>query len=134
MNTATGIMTMNMVTATLQPPSVLLLELERVVAQVVYGVLAHSTALLADAAHNFGDVLGLLVAWGAYLLGGRTPTERYTYGFRSTSILAALLNTIILLIASGAIAWEAIQRLFEPQPVAGWTVIAVAAVGIVINH
>ena len=88
MNTATGIMTMNMVTATLQPPSVLLLELERVVAQVVYGVLAHSTALLADAAHNFGDVLGLLIALGAYLFGRRTPTQRYTYGFRSTSILS----------------------------------------------
>jgi cobalt-zinc-cadmium efflux system protein len=90
-----------------------LLNVALVVAQVVYGVLAHSTALLADAAHNFGDVLGLLVAWGAYALGRRTPTERYTYGFRSTSILAALLNAIILLIASGAIAWEAIQRLFD---------------------
>jgi cobalt-zinc-cadmium efflux system protein len=55
---------------------------------VVYGVLAHSTALLADAAHNFGDVLGLLIAWGAYLFGRRTPTQRYTYGFRSTSILS----------------------------------------------
>ena len=83
-----------------------LLNVALVVAQVVYGVLAHSTALLADAAHNFGDALGLLVAWGAYALAQRTPTERYTYGFRSTSILAALLNAIILLIASGAIAWE----------------------------
>jgi cobalt-zinc-cadmium efflux system protein len=110
-----------------------LLNIALVVAQVVYGVLAHSTALLADAAHNFGDVLGLLVAWGAYVLARRTPTERYTYGFRSTSILAALLNAIVLLIASGAIAWEAIQRLFEPQSVAGGTVIAAAAVGIFIN-
>ena len=104
-----------------------------VVIQIVYGVLAHSTALLADAAHNFGDVLGLLLAWSASVAVRWHPTERYTYGFRSSSILAALLNAVILLVATGAIAWEAIQRLFEPHPVAGLTVMVVAAVGIVIN-
>ncbi len=109
------------------------LNVALVVIQVVYGVLAHSTALLADAAHNFGDALGLLVAWSAYVLARKYPTERYTYGFRSTSILAALVNAVILLIATGGITWEAVQRLFEPQPVAGQTVIAVATIGIVIN-
>ena len=101
--------------------------------QIIFGVLAHSTALLADAAHNFGDVLGLLLAWSASVAVRWHPTERYTYGFRSSSILAALLNAVILLVATGAIAWEAIQRLFEPHPVAGLTVMVVAAIGIVIN-
>lgn len=104
-----------------------------VVVQIAYGIVAHSTALLADAAHNFGDVLGLLLAWSAFVLARKHPTERYTYGFRSTSILAALANAIILLIATGAIAWEAIQRLFEPQPVSGLTVIVVATIGIAVN-
>jgi cobalt-zinc-cadmium efflux system protein len=101
--------------------------------QVGYGILAHSTALLADAAHNFGDALGLVLAWGAYGLARKYPTERYTYGFRSTSILAALANAMMLLIATGAIAWEAVQRLFGPEAVAGPTVIVVAAVGIAVN-
>lgn len=104
-----------------------------VIIQIAYGIVAHSTALLADAAHNFGDVLGLLLAWSAFVLARKHPTERYTYGFRSTSILAVLANAIILLIATGAIAWEAIQRLLEPQPVAGLTVIMVATIGIAIN-
>jgi len=109
------------------------LNVALVVIQVFYGILAHSTALLADAAHNSGDALGLLMAWSAHVLARKYPTERYTYGFRSTSILAAFLNAMILLIATGAIAWEAIQRLLEPQAVAGLTVIAVATIGIVIN-
>jgi cobalt-zinc-cadmium efflux system protein len=109
------------------------LNVALVIVQVTYGLLANSTALLADAAHNFGDVLGLLLAWGAHVLARWYPTERYTYGFRSTSILAALLNAMTLLVATGAIAWEATQRLFDPQPVAGLTVIIVAAGGIVIN-
>jgi cobalt-zinc-cadmium efflux system protein len=104
-----------------------------VVVQIVYGILANSTALLADAAHNFGDVLGLLLAWGAYFLARRHPTERFTYGYRSTSIFAALLNAVILLIATGAIALEAVQRLVAPRPVAGLTVVAVAFVGIFVN-
>jgi cobalt-zinc-cadmium efflux system protein len=110
-----------------------ILNVALVVIQVAYGIIAHSTALLADAAHNFGDALGLLVAWSAFRLAQQYPTERYTYGFRSTSILAALANAIILLIATGAIAWDAIQRLFAPQPVAGLTVIVVATIGVAIN-
>lgn len=109
------------------------LNLALVLVQVFYGVVAQSVALLADAGHNFGDALGLLIAWGAYVLGKFNPTARYTYGFRSASILAALLNGVILLVATGAIAWEAILRLFEPREVAGTTVMIVAAVGILIN-
>src|SRR5215813_8704568 len=101
--------------------------------QVVYGIAAHSVALLADAGHNSGDALGLMIAWGAHVLARLNPTSRYTYGFRSASILAALLNGVILLVATGAIAWEALRRLFEPGEVAGMTVMLVAAVGIVIN-
>src|SRR5215475_4701018 len=101
--------------------------------QVFYGIAAHSLALLADAGHNFGDALGLLIAWGAHVLARLRPTARYTYGFRSASILAALLNGVILLVATGAIAWEAIGRFFEPREVAGMIVMIVAAVGILIN-
>ena len=101
--------------------------------EVAGGILAHSVALLADAGHNFGDVVGLLLAWGAHGLSGRRPTRRYTYGFGSASILAALLNAIILLMATGAIAWEAVHRLLAPTEVAGLTVMVVALIGIVIN-
>ena len=109
------------------------LNVALVVVQVFYGIVAHSVALLADAGHNFGDALGLVIAWGAHVLARLHPTARYTYGFRSASILAALLNGVILLVATGAIAWEAIGRFFEPSEVAGMTVMIVAAVGILIN-
>jgi len=101
--------------------------------QVIYGLLAHSMALLADAGHNAGDVLALLLAWGSHAMSQRGPTERYTYGFRSTSIMAALINATILLVVTGAIAWAAIERFFDPQPVAGATVMVVAALAIAIN-
>jgi cobalt-zinc-cadmium efflux system protein len=78
-----------------------------VAAQVFYGITAHSIALLADAGHNLADDLGLLIAWGAHVLSTSKPTRRYTYGFRSASILSALVNGTVLLIATGAIAWEA---------------------------
>ena len=109
------------------------LNLAYVVAQIVFGIAAHSLALLADAGHNFGDVLGLGAAWGASYLATKTPTERYTYGMRKTSVLAALGNAIFLLVAVGGITWEAIRRFSEHQPVEGKTVMLVAAVGIVIN-
>ena len=109
------------------------LTLALVVAQVLYGLAANSVALLADAGHNFGDALGLVLAWGAYRLGRAAPTERFTYGFRSASILSALINAILLLVATGAIAWEAIQRFGSPQHTNGMTVMIVAGVGIVIN-
>jgi cobalt-zinc-cadmium efflux system protein len=109
------------------------LNLGLVAVQVVYGVIANSMALLADAGHNFADVLGLLLAWGAHGLAQQEPTKRYTYGFRSASIFAALLNSLILLVATGAIAWEAVRRLLEPGQVAGATVMIVAALGIAVN-
>lgn len=99
----------------------------------IYGYLANSTALLADAGHNLSDVLGLVTAWIAAVLSKRAPTARYTYGLRNTSILAALANAVLLLIASGAILLEAIQRLIEPEPVKSVTIIVVAAIGILVN-
>ncbi len=104
-----------------------------VVVQVFYGVTAHSMALLADAGHNFADALGLLIAWGAHVFSKRKPSRRYTYGLRSASILSALANGVMMLVATGAIAWEAVQRLFDPGPVSGATVMIVAAIAIVAN-
>ena len=98
-----------------------------------YGLLANSTALLADAGHNLSDVLGLMLSWMAAILSRRQPSLRYTYGLRSTSILAALANAMFLLLACGAIALEAIQRFSAPPAVEGLTLMSVAAVGIVIN-
>src|SRR6476660_5201549 len=104
-----------------------------VVAQVLFGLFAHSLALLADAGHNLSDVLGLFMAWGASRLAQRAPTMRYTYGLRRSSILAALANAILLLVAVGGITWEAIRRFSHSEPVSGGTVMAVAGVGIVVN-
>ena len=98
-----------------------------------YGFIANSTALMADAGHNLSDVLGLLLAWGAAILSRKVPSDRYTYGLRSTSIMAALVNAMFLLIACGAIAWEAIHRFSQPPLVAGLTITVVAGIGIVIN-
>jgi cobalt-zinc-cadmium efflux system protein len=104
-----------------------------VLVEAVFGVLSNSMALLADAGHNASDVLGLLLAWGASRLVTRPPTQRYTYGLGATSILAAMGNAVFLLLTCGAIAWEAVQRFFQPAPVATLTVVVVAAIGIAIN-
>lgn len=104
-----------------------------IVIEAVYGYISNSTALIADAGHNLSDVLGLIVAWIAVILSKRPPSERYTYGLRGSSILAALFNAVFLLIAVGAIGWQAVLRLFNPEPVAEMTVMIVAAIGIVIN-
>jgi cobalt-zinc-cadmium efflux system protein len=104
-----------------------------VAAEAVAGVTAGSLALLADAGHNAGDVLGLLLAWGASWLARRPPSRRYTWGLRRSTIYAALANAVLLLVACGGIAWEAIHRLQSPAPVAGPIVIAVASLGVVIN-
>ena len=109
------------------------LNLIYVAAEAGYGLAAGSLALLADAGHNLGDVLGLGVSWGAAVLARREPSSRFTYGFRSSSILAALANALILLLVTGGIAWEAIRRLADPMAVAGGTVAVVAAIGIIIN-
>ncbi len=104
-----------------------------VAVEIVYGIATRSLSLLADAGHNVGDVLGLLMGWAAAYLATRPPTAKRTYGYRRSSILAALANSSLLLLAVGAIAWEAIQRLSEPVPVPGQVVMAVAAIGIFIN-
>lgn len=109
------------------------LNIALVVAEAVYGYIGNSTALLADAGHNLSDVLGLVVAWGASIAARRAPSGRFTYGLRASTILAALANAAFLLVATGAIGWEAILRLREPEPVAGVTVMVVAGVGILIN-
>ena len=109
------------------------LNISYVVVGLIFGNLAHSLALVADAWHNLGDVLGLLLAWGASVLARRNPTMRRTYGLRRTSILAAMVNAVVLLIAVGGIAWEAVQRIVNPTPVADLTVMVVAAIGILVN-
>ena len=104
-----------------------------VVLEATAGIVSGSMALVADAGHNLSDVLGLLIAWGASILAARPPSERFTYGFKSSSILAALANASLLLIALGAILVETLRRLADPPPVAGGVMIAVAAAGIVVN-
>lgn len=104
-----------------------------VVAEAVYGYLGNSTALMADAGHNLSDVFGLLVAWAASVASKRAPSGRFTYGLRGSSILAALANAVFLLVATGAIGWESIQRFRDPEPIAGVTVMVVATIGIVVN-
>lgn len=98
-----------------------------------YGLAIGSLALLADAGHNLSDVLGLLLAWGGYYLGRIGPTPRWTYGWRSSSILAAFLNALLLLMAVGAITWEAVQRFSNPVPIQGATIMVVAGIGVLIN-
>ena len=106
-----------------------------VVVEAIYGIVAHSTALLADAAHNASDVVGLGLAWIAASLARRKPSLRHTYGLRASTVLAALTNAVLLLVAVGGVSWEAIRRLVDPDThhVEGLTVLAVAAVGVVIN-
>jgi len=110
-----------------------LLNAAFVVVEGIYGINSHSMALLADAGHNLSDVAALLIAWGASALARQQPSTRFTYGYRGSSILAALLNAVILFIAVGAIGLESVQRLIEPGPVASLTVIVVATIGIVVN-
>jgi cobalt-zinc-cadmium efflux system protein len=104
-----------------------------VVIEVAYGLIAGSTALLADAAHNLADVMGLVLAWGATVLARRPPSSRRTFGLRKSTVLAALTNAILIVLAIGGVAWEAIERLFDPTPVDGLVVIWVAAIAVVIN-
>lgn len=104
-----------------------------ILAETVLGIRANSVALLADAAHNLGDVLGLIAAWIASVLVRRPTTSRFTYGLRGSSWLAALFNASLLFVALGGIAWEALLRLANPEPVVSSLVIGVAAVGILVN-
>lgn len=110
-----------------------ILNVGYVLVEAGYGLAIGSLALLADAGHNLSDVLGLLLAWGAAHLSSKPPTRRYTYGFGSSSILAALFNALLLLLAVGGIAWEAIRRISNPSDVPGQTVMIVAGIGVLIN-
>jgi len=101
--------------------------------EVTFGLASNSVSLLADAGHNLSDALGLCVAWAAVILAKRRPTQRFTFGLGGTSILAALFNAVFLLVVVGGLSWEAIGRFFEPQMVAGKTVMIVAACGIALN-
>lgn len=104
-----------------------------VAVEAVFGFLANSMALLADAGHNLSDVLGLVIAWGGAVMAKRSASPRFTYGLKKASILAALINGLFLLVAVGAIGAEAVRRLFHPSPSEGGTMMIVAGVGIVIN-
>ena len=104
-----------------------------VIVEAIYGWLSGSMALIADAGHNLSDVLPLLLAWGASVAAKRPPTERFTYGYKSSTILAALANAGLLLVAIGAIAFETVHRMAEPAPVEGTTMVIVAGIGIAIN-
>jgi cobalt-zinc-cadmium efflux system protein len=104
-----------------------------VILEVVYGLTAHSLALLADAGHNLSDVFGLLLAWGATAWARRLPTTRHTYGWRRSSVLAALFNAVFLLVSVGVIGWEALRRLQAPAPVEAQVMIWVSVAGIAVN-
>ncbi len=109
------------------------MNLAFVFAEVTYGVISNSVALIADGAHNLSDVLGLALAWGATILAKRNPSMSRTYGLRRSTILAALANALLLIAAVGGVIWEAIARIHNPGTVDGYTVIVVAAIGVVIN-
>ncbi len=109
------------------------LNLAFVVAEVAAGLISGSMALLADAGHNLSDVLTLLLAWGASILAARPPSARFTYGLKSSSILAAIANAALLWVALGAILLETLRRLADPAPVEGAAMMAVAGSGILVN-
>ena len=109
------------------------LNLTFVAAETVFGFVANSMSLLADAGHNLSDVLGLVVAWAGAIMAKRAASPRFTYGLKKAPILAALANSLFLLVAVGAIGAEAIRRLFHPSPTEGGVVMVVAAIGILIN-
>ncbi len=109
------------------------LNIAFVAVEAFYGWKVNSLALLADAGHNLSDVIGLVLAWGGALAGRLRPDARHTYGFKRASILAAFVNALLLLVAMGSLAWEALHRLQSPQPIEGVTIMVVAGIGIMIN-
>ncbi len=104
-----------------------------IVLEVIYGLIINSLALIADAGHNLSDVLGLVIAWVASRLVKKSATDKYTYGYKKSSVLAAFLNSMILIGAIGIIVWEAVKRFSEPQPVEGTTMMIIAGIGVIIN-
>ena len=110
-----------------------LLNIAFVSIEAIYGISSHSLALLADAGHNLSDVAGMLLAWGGSVLATKAATEKHTYGLRKSTVMASLASAILLLVALGGFAWEAIGRFTNPKPIDGMTVIVVAGIGVVIN-
>jgi len=104
-----------------------------VIVEIIYGLIANSSALLADAGHNAGDVLGLVFAWAAAWMATIKPKGRYTYGLRKTTILVSILNALFLFVAVAIISWNAIEKLKKPEPVYGTQIIIIAAIGVIIN-
>lgn len=104
-----------------------------ILVEIIWGLKANSMALLADAGHNASDVLSLVLAWGASVLTKRSPSDRFTYGMRSSSIIVSLTNAVALLLVVGGIGWESLSRLANPEAAAGPVIMVVAAVGVVIN-
>src|SRR5690554_3016916 len=109
------------------------LNIAFVVVEIIFGLLANSSALLADAGHNASDVLGLAFAWTAAWLSTTKPRGKYTYGLRKTTILVSILNALLLFAAVAAIGWDAFGKLKDPQPIAGAQVILVAGIGVIVN-
>ncbi|MDX9857602.1 MAG: cation diffusion facilitator family transporter [candidate division Zixibacteria bacterium] len=104
-----------------------------VAVEVFYGLAANSSALLADAGHNASDVLSLVFAWAAIWIAGKKPSGKYTYGLRRTTILASIVNALLIVAAAGVISWDAIRKIQQPAEVAGMTIVLVAGIGVVIN-
>jgi cobalt-zinc-cadmium efflux system protein len=111
----------------------ILLNAGFVVIEGAYGFFTHSLALVADAGHNLSDVAGLIMAWGAFWLSRKKPNQYFTFGLRKSSILSALFNSILLMIAVGMILWEAITRFKNPNPIDSRSVMIVAGIGIFVN-
>lgn len=111
----------------------ILLNAGFVIVEWAFGIKSHSLALIADATHNLGDVLSLVLAWAGHWMSQRQPSQRFTYGLRGSSILAALANAVMLLLVTGGLAWEAVQRFSAPPEVAGSIVITIALIGVAIN-
>ena len=111
----------------------IVLNVAIVAIELVYGFMANSMALIADGGHNLSDVLSLVIGWAGVMMAKRSPSRRFTYGLKKASILAALINALLLLVAVGAIAAEAIRRLFNPAPAQAQTMIWVAAIAIGVN-
>ncbi|GGK07049.1 cation diffusion facilitator family transporter [Luteimonas terricola] len=110
-----------------------LVNLAYTVLEAAYGFMVNSLALLSDALHNLGDVLGLAMAWGAAVIAQWPATERHTYGWRRATLLSPLANAVLLVGLSGALAWEALRRMGAPPEVPGMTIIVVASIGIAVN-
>lgn len=113
--------------------AVTLINLAYTIVEAGYGFATDSLALLSDALHNFGDVLGLAIAWGAAAIARRPPSGRHTYGWRRATLLSPLANAVLLVAFSGALAWEAVRRFGAPPEVPAWPVIVVATIGIAVN-